>query len=96
MTTTTTTETPVTCPPSDVAAEILYWTESDGTLNVHAGDLVLYGDAPRSAELWLVTAISTWRGLFGRPLVRVEFRDLSGPRFFNADSRTAVCRYLEG
>ena len=92
---TTTTETPVTCPPSDVAAEILYWTESDGTLNVHAGDLVLHGETARSAELWLVTAISTWQGLFGRPLVRVEFRDLGG-RGFQCRLATAVCRYLEG
>jgi hypothetical protein len=84
---------PASCRPSSVADMIVEWTNSDGTLNVEPGDLVLH-----AGRFEMVTSVerAEWVGERGRDGVRVGMTGVMLHCSFPADSLVAVRRYVEG
>jgi hypothetical protein len=89
--TTTTTGTPLSCPPSAVRDMILTWTDSAGEFLVFPGDLIVH------AGRWKILA-SAERGTLpnGAAVVHVDVEGNWLPCCFPADSLVAVCRYDTG
>lgn len=85
---TTTTETPVSCPPSAVHDMITEWVASDGSLNVGLGDLIVH------AGRWdTVTRVSTGKLGNGDDVVHIHVASSWMPCCFPADHLVAVRRY---
>jgi hypothetical protein len=86
---TTTTETPVPCPPSAVHDMITTWTNGDGSLNIQPGDLIVW-----VSDFRLVLTIEPHASETG---VMVLLDESLWPTFCRGDGLVAVRRYdVEG
>lgn len=79
------------CPPSAVHDVIVTWTDSDGALNVGAGDLILH-----AGRLDIVTRAETGLLPNGDACVHVSVAGSWLPCCFPAENLVAVRRYDTG
>lgn len=86
---TTTTGTPVTCPPSAVHDMITTWTNGDGSINVQPGDLIVW-----AGDFRLVLTIEPHRVVAG-VMVLLD-GGMPWPTFCRGDGVIAIRRYDTG
>lgn len=82
---TTTSETPVSCPPSAEHDMITTWTNGDGSLNIQPGDLIVW-----VSDFRIVLTIEPHPSETG---VMVLLDGMPWPTFCRGDGLVAVRRY---